>query len=398
MELLRQVRASRNAPLVGVLLLCFSTCVGADPQWLTPPSIPAAPLKPPAATTQQAKDPFEVFTPEEMRDFVVAARKADAIKDPMKHCLNFPDPPGSHWSHAGVVAYCQYILQTTISLAEFDHLIMAGQAKELDRRFSSWEADPKAHPEALWHFLTSHFSAGDPYRQTLIESWKQQSPDSAYAYVVSGWNYTAMGWSARGGGDGDETPQESREGMANSMERARGDIAKAIRLNPKLTVPYANMINIGTATSDRAYAAQGMEEGLRIKASNYAVFVRLAFFASSRWQGTPELRQWILAQTEQIAREEPLFHVIPAIVFAYEAMIDYRAPVDGDWTIYKRVFDDVAQVSLLQLVGDTALRHRQYAVAYVYLSESSRFDPHVDVVNEGRVRAASFIDMSPGAH
>ncbi|MFC4527943.1 hypothetical protein ISN76_05750 [Dyella halodurans] len=376
-----------------MLLFAFVGGASAGPQLLTPPRVVAPPAQTPAPSTEETKDPFAVFTPQEMKAFVAATLKADALKDPMKRCLNFPDPPGSHWSRDGVAAYCRFTLQPTVSLAEFDRLVRSGHAKELDQRLSSWEADPNGHPQAFWYFLLTNFPNGDAIRQALVESWKQQSPNSAFAYATSGWNYTHLGWAARGDASAADTPQENFDGMDNSMERARGDVEKAIRLNPNLSVPYATMITIGTATGDQDYALQGAKQGLQIETTKYAVLSRLAIYTSSRWHGTPEARQWLLSQVDQSVSKQPLLHVIPAIVFAYEALIDHTDPIDGDWTVYRRVFDDVAKPSLLEAAGQTAERYRQFAVAYVYLSEAARFDAGNQQVAKSRAHAYSFVDL-----
>jgi hypothetical protein len=390
--------ASRKAALLGMIVFAFAAGASAGPQLLTPPSIPAPPPRALAPSTQESRDPFAVFTPQEMKAFVAAAVKADALKDPMKRCLNFPDPPGSHWSREGVAAYCHYFLQPTVSLAEFDRLVTSGHAKELDQRFSSWAADSKDHPDAFWHFLLTNFLNGDAVRQTLIESWKQQSPDSAFAYALSGWNYTYLGWAARGDAYGDDTPQASLDAMANSMERARGDIEKAIQLNPKLSAPYATMISLGTAMGDHAYVSQGARQGLQERTGKYAVFTRLALYTSARWYGSPGARQWLLSQVDQSDAEQPLLHVIRPFVLAYDAGIDHRDPVDGDWTVYRRVFDDVAMTSILKAAGEAALRHRQYAVAYVYLSEAARSDASNEELSRERAQSLSFVDLSSEGH
>jgi hypothetical protein len=390
--------APRKLALLGLFVFAVATGVHADPQLLTPPRIAAAPLPASTVSEQDSPDPFLVFTPQEMKAFVEAAAKADKLKDPMKRCVDFPNPPGSHWSPEGIKAYCRYILQPVISLDEFDRLIKSGHAKELDQRFASWSADAAMHPDAFWDFLLANFSDGDTDRQALIESWKQQSPDSAYAYALSGWNYKNLGWAARGDALGADTPQAKMDAMGNLMERARGDLERSVHLNPRLSAAYAAMISLGTPIGDHDYVAQAAKDGLKLEGDTYPVLTKLVIYTSSRWFGNAAARQWLLSQVDKSIAKEPLLHVVRPFVLAYEARLDYRDPVDGDWTVYRRVFDDVAMTSLLKKAGLTALDHRQYAVAYVYLSESARSDASDSEVNNGRAQALSFIDLSADSH
>lgn len=64
-----------------------------------------------AKSAQSAVTPWDpakrhLFTRDEANAFLDAAKKAEAIRDPLQRCLAYPDPPRSHWSHDAVDAYC----------------------------------------------------------------------------------------------------------------------------------------------------------------------------------------------------------------------------------------------------------------------------------------------------
>lgn len=363
----RVLRATYSVALV-ILLFGRADADTAAQQQLSP--APAAS----AGSQPQSRDvESPVFSAEEMTRFMAAATDAGQIKDPMKRCVDFPDPPGSHWSHDGIVAFCRYMLQPTMELAEFDGLIKEGRAKELDRRFAAREAETDGHPDAFYHFLMVRFAKADPARQPLIESWKQQSPDSAFAFALSGWNFQNVGWAARGHKTAKETPQSNFDAMDNAMERARGDLEMAVRLNPQMVAAYTAMMDIGMAVGDQEYVHQAAMRGLQAPGGRYPVFVSLAIYTSARWYGTPQSQQSLLSDVRKSMSKEPLLHVVPAVVSCYAAGIDASAPRDGQWSIYREVLDDMPTHRLLYSVGMTALRHHQYALAYVYLSEAVRF-------------------------
>lgn len=324
---------------------------------------------------------------ESVRAFMDAASKADRISDPMERCLHYPDPPGAHWSREGVAAYCHFALQSTVDMADFDRLIASGHADELDKRFAALEADPAHHPEAFWAFLKANFDKGDQPRQRLIESWKQQCPKSAYAYTLSGWNYLGLGWSARGGSS--HTSDRQIETAAALFDRGRGDLEMAMRLDPNLTTPYAALISAGTVVSDEATIEAAVKKGLRATGGKAVIFTKLAQTTSTRWGGTPEAREWLLSQVRQSIDSQPLLHIIPPMLAAYEAHVDYMAPADGDWSVLGKVYSDVSTVRLLRLAAQLSYEADQPAVAYVYLSEASRFGADDAWVMQARTRSAS---------
>src|SRR6185312_11894887 len=77
------------------------------------------------------------FTRVETNTFLDVAERAEKIADPLQRCLAYPDPPGSHWDHAAVVAYCKYRYQPMISFEQVEQMVQSGRARELDRMFAA---------------------------------------------------------------------------------------------------------------------------------------------------------------------------------------------------------------------------------------------------------------------
>ncbi len=333
-----------------------------------------------------------------MRDFVAAVEKAEKIRDPKQRCLEFPDPPGSHWSRDGVVAYCNYMFQPLIDLSEFKQLVSSGHAAELDKRLSEWSADPTNHPEAFWHFLIQDFDIDDPALRELIESWKQQSPSSAFALVASGLQFVNAGWTARGGEYAPATPQSKMDAMQVQIERGLGDLEKAVRLDPKLSAAYAVMVRAGTLWGDPAYVTNTAKRGLEATTYGFPIYLELCFFASERWFGTPPLQTWLLGKISEAATKQPMLLTLQSRVLSDQARIDYQAPKEPlTWSVYRQAFDQVANFRILSYAGDTALRNGQYDVAYVYLSEASRYDARDKFVSNGREKSLFVIRETLGA-
>jgi hypothetical protein len=393
MKLYRVFRATCSALL---MILLFADA-NADSAAQQQPSSASSAL--PADSLPQSHDVAPpVFSEEELTAFLAAAGKADEMKDPMKRCVDFPNPPGSHWSGDGIEAFCRYMLQPTMELSEFDRLIQEGNAKELDARFTAWEADAHGHPNAFLRFLMVRFAGADPARQPLIESWKQQSPDSAFAFALSGWNYSRSGWAARGSRVASETSQANFAAMENAMERARGDLERAVRLNPQLVAAYTAMMDLGMAAGDQQYVRDAAAQGVSVPGGKYPVFSALAMYTSARWYGSPQAQLSLLSDVRKWMPKEPLLHVVPAIVLCMATGIDDHAPQDGQWAVYRTALDDMATHRMLYRVGMTALRHHQDAVAYVYLSEAVRFAADDRAAIDARARAATLLKASQLRH
>jgi hypothetical protein len=88
------------------------------------------------------------FTPAEITAFLAQAQQARVVADPLQRCLAFPDPPGSHWSHDAVAAYCRYTTQSAISVAELTTLIQEGHGDQVDERMADAMKKQRAQPDA----------------------------------------------------------------------------------------------------------------------------------------------------------------------------------------------------------------------------------------------------------
>ena len=380
--------------LAGCSLLLLTDAALAAPQLLTPPAVAA-----PSTSTKIEHDPSSPFSLEEMRAFVAAVAKADKTKDPLQRCLHFPDPPGSHWSREGVVAYCHYMFQPMLDFTEFKRLVTSGQAKEVDARLSTFIADPATHPEAFWHFLMENFNEADPETLALVESWKQQSPSSAFAHTAAGLQYVLAGWEIRGKKFASVTPDEKMNAMKTQIDRALGDLERANRLDPKMSATYAVMVEAGSLSGAPDYAAEAAKRGLSVAPGAFPVLSAMVMFVSDRWYGNEVLQTWLMGQVTQAATTQPLALTIESRVLSERARIDYQPPEEPlTWSVYRKAFDDVSNFSTLKRAADTALSNGQYDVAYVYLSEASRYDNTDAAVSSGRSQALFVIGPGIETH
>lgn len=326
--------------------------------------------------------PRSPFSDQEFSSFIVAVAKAERISDPIQRCLNYPDPPGSHWSRDGVAAYCHYRLQPTLSADELVSLAGSGHAADIDRRLGELMRRPFGglHPqEVLWRSLLATCQEPSPEVRQALDQWKRQAPTSALAQAFSGYAYMRMAWSARGGQYASDTPEVKLETMRQLLGRAKADLAKATELDPKLIISYATMINVGVLTGDGPYALQAAQRGLAVDPSSFPIYNMFELMSEPRWGGSLLMQNGIMAAAQKDAAHNPLLLTVRASI-----LVEVRDLYSCDCTTvqglqaYRDVFDQVATTSTLLGVGKNAGANHRPEIAYVYLSEALRFSPVAD--------------------
>lgn len=320
------------------------------------------------------------FTATETAGFIAQAEQARAIADPLKRCLAFPDPPGSHWSHETVVAYCYYTAQSVISVAELTRLIQDGHADQVDKQFADALVLQRNQPESrglVDHTYIKNFRDSSVQMRGILDAWKRQSPNSAFAFAASGTAYVTSAHDARGGRAARETDDAQFQSMGRVLAFADDDFNKSLALNPQLTAAYAGMVEGGTYGNQR-YAADAAAKGLAVDPANYAIYVRLMQLAKPKWGGSIRYMQRVAAQAQAHVSQNPLLSLLTADAPAYVASggdcdcenVDYLPD-------YRNVFDHAAGIGPLGAAGEIAFRldRSQSALGLVYAAETLRFAP-----------------------
>lgn len=364
-----------------VILLCADAAA-----WQSTPLLAA---EPPSAKLQRLDhDPLSPFTTEESRGFFAALAKADTITDSLQRCLDFPDPPGSHWSRESVKAYSHYRLQETIGFAELKQLVTSGHASDVDRRFAAWSKDPVNHPEFFWHFLNVNFFQPRPDARDVIEAWKQQVPDSAFAHAASGFSFIRTAWRVRGGKFSANTPEERFDAMDSWLARADGDLRQAIKLDPHLGAAYASLMDIGTLQSDRVLQQAAATEGLRADPASFPVFDALALASAPKWCGSREAQSHVMAAVDRQTDKKPLLAIVRTSIVVEQTDVDYcDCTTPEERAAYRKAFDQVGTGSELVVAGKNALKNGQNELAAIYLAEALRFDPN-DALTRANLKKA----------
>ena len=334
-----------------------------------------------AAYIAPSPPPERIFSPQEVKAFLIDVRKAEAITDPLQRCLAYPDPPGSHWSREGVKAYCEYRTQRLISLDEITTLINQGKAAEVDRQLAqilkNEQSDPHSR-EPIEHIYVNYFEKNSDALRALVDEWKRQSPNSAFAFAASGAVYTTAAYDARGGQEVYNTPAKNFVTMNDLLTKADADLQRARAINPNVLPIYMEMIRAGAYSLGKDYALKAATRGLKINPANHGIYSVLYWFAEPEWygNGTTAAMKLVRASAQQQANKNPLLIVDFSVVEIQEANVrDCACQAPAQPAQFPVVFDQLAATTYLATAGQTSSDHNIPLLAVVYLSEALRFDP-----------------------
>lgn len=330
------------------------------------------------------------FTRKQAYAFLDAAQRAEAIKDPLKRCMAYPDPPGSHWDHDAVVAYCHYHNQLGVTLADARRLIRAGRAAELDRQFARALHAQLTEPGAHGRFDYAMYQDFDKPTlgiRSLIETWKRESPDSAYAYTASGIAYVQAAFTARGTDYLDKTPKSNIEAMNRLAALADKDLQRAIKLNPKVTAAYDAMVNLGgVETEPDDYGLKAVRNGLAIQPDDFGIFETFMWLEQPNWDGSFDDMAMVNRTAQQRAKTNPLLKLLMPREAFYR--IDHcHCAEKVELPAYIGALAHLGDIDELSDAAYTAKDVGDKSTMAIYLSEELRFDPDKDNARIDRMYA-----------
>ena len=335
------------------------------------------PSHPASATTTQATFAFQPYASWQVNEFLMKAKEVEAIKDPLQRCLAYPDPPDSHWNADAVKAYCRYRNLPVMSFDEVRHLIESGHAAELDRRLADalhkQFTDP-ASQGLLDHIYQNVFDNGSFDIRPLLDAWKRQSPDSAFAYAASGMAYADMATAARGSDYIRNTPEDAILSMDRLASEADIDLRHAIALEPRMTPAYAAMMDIGRMTLGRQYALQARDAGLKVAPDNFFLYSAASLMAEPKWGGEADELETLRHRELEHAAQNPLLYLAATVVKLREFdffSCDCDTPQEQAQVM--QTLQDVSSAAALGGAGNRAESAKQPGLAAVYYTEALRF-------------------------
>ena len=161
-----------------------------------------------------------------------------------------------------------------------------GQFAKLDARLSGYQESFEAGrlSDRIVGFAFETFASSDPVLQTKLSEWIKRMPNSYAALLARGMYYENLGWISRGAMLAKDTSDARFEKMRKYFQLAITDFARAVEINNKMSVAYANLIDIAMASSGRRMIEVLLQAGLR--AVPNSVIIRYSYINTLQpWWG-----------------------------------------------------------------------------------------------------------------
>lgn len=340
-----------------------------------------AELHPKAASLPTAPE----FTRVQVVGFLEKAQAAEAITDPLKRCLAYPDPPGSHWNPEAVRAYCQYRYQPLLGKDEVTQMIQSGQVTKLDALLAAalhaQQTDPGARGRLDRTYASDFGDAADDTR-ALIDAWKRQDPHSAFAWAASGFAYAAAAQKERGQDELYNTPRERIEAMERFAQLGDADLQQALKLNPRIAPVYTSMIGLGQIDLGKGYADRAVQRGLVMAPDDLAIYDAWLGLDQPNWYGSLAAMDAIGLKAAGRVKANPLlaFETVAALleqIYQCDCTDEQRA------ARYRVVAQNFIGYGNLRRAGSAAQSNSEFGSAGIYFAEALRFNDKVKDARTG---------------
>jgi len=241
------------------------------------------------------------------RSFIEKAKQAEAIKDPLKRCLAYPDYPDNQWPIGMAAAHCHLAFDPAITLDEVRGYLDRHAVAELDARFKA---------DLDRHFSKDHFSEVihrdfEGFDESVASGqlsmrWVEMAPGSPYALTARGQYFLAMAGKARGGKWAADTAPENMQRMSEFLDQSIANYHEALALEPRLLQADAGIIAAAAFESrhdpqDGAFA-HGMSVDPACKVLTAAKMVNL----EPRWGGSYAAMNALAVQLSAYVPQRPL--------------------------------------------------------------------------------------------
>ncbi len=339
------------------------------------------------------------FTRVEANTFLDAAERAEKIADSLQRCLAYPDPPGSHWNHEAVVAYCKYRYQPIITLEQVRQLIQSGHATQLDKLLAQALQEQKSDPDArgrLDRIYLSYFDDGSADTRALISAWIRQSPNSAFTYAASGMAYKAQAFKARGENYISDTPLSNIESMERLAGLADADLKRAQQMNPAIVPIYIAKISLGGMTFGNAYAQDAVEQGLAVAPDDYDLYDRILWLDGPNWGGSLQAMRSAIDKAQLHAHANPLLKLLLTKADFYRVN-HCECGNARQLSAYIALLDRLARGQYLFDAGDAAHDAGDNSAMVIYTSEELRFNQDEERSRINRIYGLVDFDRIPWA-
>ncbi|HSN01232.1 MAG TPA: DUF4034 domain-containing protein [Rudaea sp.] len=316
---------------------------------------------------------------------------ADAIEDPSKRCLAYPDAPWLHWKPEVVAAFCRTLSFHFISPVEMRAALDQGHPEILDQAFQMYFDENVSVPgkRGLLSRAYHSFENNNPETKAIVEKWAELAPHSAFAFAARGTYYLHAAGEARGSDTIHNTAEAGLASMEELANKAYADFQSALAINPRLIWAFSEQIRIGRMVGDHELVEQSVKAALAIDPADDRTYLDWIMASEPRWGGSRQQMLAIAHAAEQHLGENPLLVLVLEKPFSDPATFTYNyspaslETLDRALLIAPSPFD-------LKFAGNTAMAGHLPEKAIWYFSESYRFLNSSETLSE---RASALIAL-----
>jgi len=245
--------------------------------------------------------------PRALQAFMLKARKADDITEPLERCLAFPDYPGNAWPDGLAKAACHFLLDAPITRQQVAaHLASAALAeleelyrRDLERHFTRFGFSEIIHRDI------AQFDASEDAGR-LSAAWLAQAPRSPFANAARAAHLAALAWKARGGAQSGAMSSAHLQRMSQLAAQATTLFASALALERRMLPAHAGMVDMATLGGDKSAADAAFASAAAIDPACHAVDEQHMLALGPRWGGSMDAMDAFARKLAPFMQERPL--------------------------------------------------------------------------------------------
>jgi hypothetical protein len=128
-----------------------------------------------------------------------------------------------------------------------------------------------------------------PGRPPFFDNWVNAMPDCAEAWLLRAAHGIQWAWEARSGGRATQVAEEAWPMFFSRLEQAWSDLQRAIELNSRDSIPYAEQINCAIGLElEKSVVMNSLEDARQRAPEAWEPHVRTLFYLCRKWHGSHE--------------------------------------------------------------------------------------------------------------
>lgn len=330
--------------------------------------------------------------PAEHRDItklLARMQSADATRDPVRRCLDYPSPPGVTWSKASIQARCELLAPREEFLDEGVAKLSTGEGGAiLDAGFMALLDNPQPSPASkdgrVYRSLDEFSSAAAlPH----AERWLANRPKSPFAHAARGASLLAKAIRLRGTNFASDTDPDDLDNTATLATEAARELQQAYILEPRLAAACALRTTALQLSAGHDRAHEQGRACAHVHPESYFAASSWASAAEPRWGGSQAALSEIGTFLESHASRNPLLASIVGKIKAYDLLTSASTMSREEIERLQHYASYGPHAYMLNSISISWENLGEYDLSMAFLSSAIRFD--IDGGNKYRFTRAS---------